>query len=117
LIDDGKLERLVVFRRNIIMIYAGPKDSEFDSDDVRSRKATTRLRCERIQKLSPDGVVVWAASYTPTSWAAGCMGKDIFDCLVDDIEPESAKSWPPVIQETLQKLQTDESLQNSLGHH
>ena len=116
LIDDGKLERPAVFRRNIVLVFAGPKDSDFDSDDVRSRKAVTRLRCERIRELSPDGVVAWAASYTPTSWAAGCMAKDIFECLIDDIEPEWAQSWPPVIQETVQKLRTDEALQNSLEY-
>jgi len=116
LIDNRKLERPAVFRRNIVMIFAGPRDSEFDSDDVRSRKAVTRLRCERIQKLSPDGVVAWAASYIPTSWAGGCMGKEIFECLIDDIEPESAQNWPPVIQETVQKLRTDEAIQNSLEY-
>jgi len=116
LIDNGKLERPVVFRRNIVMIFAGPKTSNFDSDDVRSRKAATRLRCERIQKLNPDGIVVWAASYTPTLWAAGCMGKDIFECLIDDIEPMWTQSWPAVIQETLEKLGTDEALQNSLKY-
>jgi hypothetical protein len=112
-----KLERPVVFRRNIAMIFTGPKDSEFDSNDVKSRKAVTRQRCERIRKLNPDGVVAWAASYTPTSWAAGCMGKDIFDCLIDDIEPDSAQSWPPVIQETVQKLRTEEeTLQSSVEY-
>ena len=116
LIDDGKLERPAVFRRNIVLIFAGPKDSDFDTDDVRSRKVATRLRCERIRKLSPDGVVAWAASYTPTSWAAGSMGKDIFECLIDDIEPEPAQSWPPVIQGTLRKLRSDEALQNSLEY-
>lgn len=116
LIHDGKLERPAVFRRNILLVFAGPKGSSFDSDDVRARKAATRPRCERILKLSPDGLVAWAASYTPTSWAAGCMAKDIFECLVEDNEFKSAQNWPTVIQQTVQKLQTDESLQNSVGY-
>ncbi|ELR07345.1 hypothetical protein VC83_06151 [Pseudogymnoascus destructans] len=116
LIDHGKLERPAVFRRNIVLIFTGPKVSEFDSDEVRSRKAATRLRCERLKTLSPDGVVAWAASYTPTSWAAGLMGKDIFECLIDSIELGSTQNWPPVIRDTLQKLRTDEALQNSLQY-
>ncbi|KAM3549489.1 hypothetical protein ARSEF4850_008827 [Beauveria asiatica] len=46
-------------------------------------------------------------------WAAGSMAKDMFDCLIDDIEPASAQSWPAVILETLQKLRNDDSLKNS----
>jgi hypothetical protein len=117
LTDNRKLERPVVFRRNIAMIFTGPKDSEFDSSDTRARKAVTRQRCERIRKLSPDGVVAWAASYTPTSWAAGCMGKDIFECLIEDIEPDLAQGWPAVIQETVQKLRVEDgSLQSSVEY-
>ena len=111
---DGKLERPVLFRRNITMIFTGPKDSEFDSEDMKSRKAVTRQRCKRIRELSPDGVVAWAASYTPTSWAAGCMGKDVFECLVDDVELLAAQNWPSVIQETVQKLQNEKALQDSV---
>jgi hypothetical protein len=50
-------------------------------------------------------------------WATGIMGKDIFECLIDDIEPDSALSWPTVIQETIQKLRTDEeTLQSSVEY-
>jgi hypothetical protein len=45
------------------------------------------------------------------------MGKDIFDCLIDDIEPDSVLSWPAVIQEIVQKLQhEDETLQSSVKY-
>ena len=81
---------------------------------MKSRKAVTRQRCKRIRELSPDGVVAWAASYTPTSWAAGCMGKDVFECLVDDGELLAAQNWPSVIQETVQKLQNEKALQDSV---
>jgi hypothetical protein len=116
LIDDGKLNSKIVFRRNIIMIFGGPKDSDFDSDQAKSRKSNTRTRCERIRKLSPDGVIAWAASYNPTSWAAGAVGKDIFECLIKDIEPDSIQNWPPFIHEIVQKLRTDEILQYSLEY-
>ncbi|KGQ11615.1 hypothetical protein BBAD15_g2651 [Beauveria bassiana D1-5] len=113
LISDEKLNRPRVFGRNIVTIFAGPKDSALDSDDMKWRKSATRARCDRIRKLSSDGIIAWAVSYKPTMWAAGSMAKDMFDCLIDDIEPASAQSWPAVILETLQKLRNDDSLKNS----
>ena len=45
------------------------------------------------------------------------MSSDVFDCLVDDIEPELVQPWPTVIQETLHKLEEDEeTLQKSLEY-
>ncbi|KAI3326641.1 hypothetical protein HD806DRAFT_412424 [Xylariaceae sp. AK1471] len=116
LISNGKLNRPAVFGRNIITIFTGPKDSVLDSEEMKSRKAATRVRCDRIRKLSADGIVAWAASYRPTAWAAGTMGKDIFDCLIDDIEPKLAQSWPLVVHQILEKLRNDESLQQSVEY-
>jgi hypothetical protein len=116
LTTHGKLDRPLVFRRNIALIFAGPKVSEFDSGEVKTRKLATRQRCERIRKLSPDGVVAWAISYTPTTWAAGSMAKDIFECLIDHIEPDGVLNWPAVTEETAQKVRADEeTVQNSVG--
>jgi hypothetical protein len=42
LTNYSKLDRSAVFRRNIALIFAGPKDLEFDSMDIRSRKLATR---------------------------------------------------------------------------
>ena len=112
-LDDGKLKSETVFRRNVVLIFGGPKHSGFDSKEVRSRKTVTQRRCERIRKLSPDGIVAWAISYTPTSWAAGSMGNDVFDCLIDDIEPNDIQAWPTAIRETLQRLRAHEDLQGS----
>lgn len=117
LISQGKLERPVAFRRNMAIIFKGPKDSEFDSSDVKSRKAITRQRCEIIRNLSPDGIVTWAASFTPSTWSGGYLGKDIFEYLVDEIEPDSAPTWPAAIRTTVQKLQDeDEKLQSSVEY-
>jgi len=42
------------------------------------------------------------------------MALDVFNCLIDSIEPELVQTWPPVIQDTLHKLKEDEpSLQKS----
>ena len=108
LLTNGRLKQPAVFRRNIITIFEGPKDSKFDSEDVKLRKAATRQRCEQIRRLSSDGVVSWAISFAPTVWAGGSVGSDIFICLLDGIEPELPLSWPSVVQETLKMLLEDE---------
>lgn len=112
LINNGKLKGPRVFGRNIVTIFAGPKEAALDSDDMKWRKSATRARGERIRRLSSDGIIAWAVSYKPTLWAAGSMAKDMFDCLIDDIEPASPQNWPAVILETLRKLRNDDSLKN-----
>ena len=104
LFDNGKLKNLAVFRRNIVLIFDGPKYSGFDSEEIKARKAHTQRRCERIRKLSPDAVVAWAISYTPTEWGSGSMRNDVFDCLIEDTDPKSTQAWPAELCETLQKL-------------
>lgn len=114
LAGGSKLKRQVVFRRNIELIFTGPpKDKTLDSDGIKARKVVTRRRCEKIRRLSPDGIVVWAASYEPTLWTGGQMAQDIFECLLYEMESVQAVNMPPEIQEILQKLQADEALQNS----
>ncbi|KJZ69865.1 hypothetical protein HIM_10739 [Hirsutella minnesotensis 3608] len=117
LLTNGRLKQLPVFRRNIITIFEGPKNSKFDSEDIRARKVMTRQRCEKIRQLSHDGILSWAITFAPSLWAGGSMATDIFTCLLDDIEPERPPSWPSVIRETLYMLQEDEEgLQLSLEY-
>ena len=113
LASSGKLSRQVVFRRNIELIFTGPKDKVLDSKEIRARKVVTRRRCEKIRKLSPDGIVIWATAYEPTLWAGGQMTQDMFECLLYNMESVPAQSMPPEIPEILQKLQADEELQKS----
>lgn len=108
LFAKGRLKQSAVFRRNIITIFEGPKDSRFDPEDVKFRKESTCKRCELIRGLSPDGVISWAMAFAPTAWAGGSMAWEVFTCLFDDIEPELVQIWPPVIRETLHMLMEDE---------
>lgn len=110
LLTTGRLRHSAIFRRNISLTFGGQKESIFDSDDTKLRKECTRKRCEIIRGLSPDAVVSWAIAYAPTLWAGGSMASDVFDCLVDDIEPKLALTWPSVIKDTLYKLREDETL-------
>ncbi|PSN59050.1 hypothetical protein BS50DRAFT_509234 [Corynespora cassiicola Philippines] len=114
LFAKGRLKNSHIFRRNIVTIFEGPKDSKFDSEDLRIRKESTRKRCDLIRVLSPDGIISWAIAFAPTLWAGGSMASDVFTCLLHDIEPELVQPWPPKIRETLQLLREDEeSLNNS----
>jgi hypothetical protein len=117
LLANGRLKQSPVFRRNIITIFEGPKDSKFDSEDIKLRKAATRQRCEQIRRLSPSGVISWAISFAPSLWAAGSMGMDMFTCLLDDVEPDRCPPWPSIVRETLYMLLEDEELlQKSLDY-
>lgn len=114
LLTSNRLKQATIFRRNIVTIFDGPKYSLFDSDDVRIRKDATQRRCEQIRDASQDGIISWAIAFAPSLWAGGAMANDIFECLLDSIEPDRSPSWPSVIQTTLQMLQKDEPcLQNS----
>jgi len=108
LLKTGRLKHAPVFRRNIVTIFEGPKDSSFDTEDARIRKVATRKRCELIRGLSPDGVVSWAIAFAPSLWAGGMMASDVFNCLLGDIEPEMAQTWPPIIRDTLYTLRKEE---------
>ncbi|KAF2105289.1 hypothetical protein BDV96DRAFT_626317 [Lophiotrema nucula] len=113
LLARGLLKNPHIFRRNIIMIFEGPKNSKFDSEDVELRKESTRKRCELIRSLSPDGVISWSIAFAPTLWAGGSIAADVFTCLLDAVEPDLAQAWPSTIRETLHLLREDEeSLEN-----
>ncbi|KAL5335497.1 hypothetical protein BJX70DRAFT_314353 [Aspergillus crustosus] len=93
--------RAAVFRRNIVLIFEGPKESSFDETIEKSRKEITRQRCATLRGLNSDGLILWAISYTPTSWAGGKMSWDVFYELVNDIEPTERQIWPPALVTTL----------------
>lgn len=117
ILANGRLKQSPVFRRNIVTVFDGPKDSKFDTDDAKIRKATTRQRCAQIRLLSPDGIISWAIAFAPSLWAGGSMATDIFKCLLDDVEPDRRLSWPLVVRKTLHTLLEDEeALQNSIEY-
>ncbi len=108
LLANQQLNNPVIFRRNITLIFEDPKDSSFDSSDIKSRKTSTRKRYGIIRGLTPDGIILWAITYVPILWAEGSMTSDVFNYLIDDIEPELIQTWPRMIRDTLHKLKNDE---------
>ena len=104
LIRDQGFKQSALFRRNIVLIFGGPRISDFDSTQMKARKVATRIRCERLRQLEADRLVIWALSYKCTSWAVGTMGTEMFDCLIESVQ-FNARRWPPVVGEVLYKLQ------------
>lgn len=108
LFAKGQIKNPQIFRRNMTIIFQGPKKSSFDTDELKVKKESTRKRCELIRDLSADGVISWALAFPPSTWSGGTMAWDVFTCLLDDVEPELVQRWPPTIRETLQLLRQDE---------
>ncbi|KAI3281899.1 hypothetical protein DTO002I6_9598 [Penicillium roqueforti] len=113
-LSGGRLRNPAVFRRNMKLIYRGSPQSEFDSKDTKWRRSVVQKRCSRIQQLSPDRIVSWAIAYPPTTWGPYFMPNEIFDCLVEDIEPRDRKNWPDAVCQTLSRLK-DGELQGCYG--
>jgi hypothetical protein len=117
LFTTGRLKQPATFRRNIVTIFEGPRDSQFDSEDTKFRKMSTRERCKSIRALTPDGVLSWAIAFPPTIWAGGSMASDVFTCLLGSIEPELVQPWPPLIRDTLHTLMEDEEALKSSAEY
>lgn len=110
LLAKGRLKSPVIFRRNITVIFEGPKISTFDSEETRIKKESTRKRCDTLRNLGADGLISWAIAYAPTAWALGTMASDIFECLLEDVEPVDNQEWPKLILETLHRLEEEEHM-------
>jgi hypothetical protein len=113
LIATTKLKSQKKFAKNIILFFKGQSDSIVDSATIKARKQVTRDRCERIYTLSPDGIISWAVAFKPTTWEANSMSKDTFDSVLDHIEPDNRRVWPPDIYKILRGLGVEEPLKGS----
>jgi hypothetical protein len=113
LIATTKLKSQKKFAKNIILFFKGQSDSIVDSATIKARKQVTRDRCERIYTLSPDGIISWAVAFKPTTWEANSMSKDTFDYVLDHIEPDNRRVWPPDIYKILRGLGVEEPLKGS----
>ena len=113
ILEDGDSKISPVFKRNLLLIFHGPDFSDLDSDEMTYRKKGTQVRCERLRNLSSNGILSWALSFPPSTWSAGIMANDIFNCLIDDIEPHNNITWPPAIRTKLQEFWKHKVLQSS----
>jgi hypothetical protein len=117
IIKNNQLKSIPAFRKSIALIFEGPKDSALDPGWIKSKNKQTRMRCEAIRELNPDGVISWAAGLAPSVWTASCMQNHIFDYLIEEMEPEEAQVWPPKIGEILHVFRVEESFAQSQEYH
>ena len=118
LLTTGQFERPSKFRKNILTLYNDLEISVFDSNRTKVRKASTRQRIETVKELNCDGIISWAVAFVPSSWTAGRFSDDMFESLVDRIEPEHDLVWPNTVSETLNLLLKDnKGLQSSPKYH
>lgn len=113
IIRDSHLKNSGIFARNIRLFFGGPQDSVVDSDATKARKRLTRERCERISSLTPDGLISWAITFTPSTWTANLMSNDTFDYVDEYIEPNDPVIWPSEIYRVLSALGNEEPLKGS----
>jgi hypothetical protein len=117
IINTAQLKNRNLFGRNISLIFKGPQDSVVDSSTTKVRKQLTRMRCQSICSLSPNGLISWAVAYTPTTWTANLMSNDTFNYLIEHIEPQGVIVWPSEIYNILRGLGAEEPLRGSHGYH
>ena len=53
-------------KKNLALVFEGPKVSVLNSEELVSKNKKTQQRCERIRQLNPDGLLSWAVSLAPT---------------------------------------------------
>jgi hypothetical protein len=58
LTEKGRLKSLATFKRNIVLIFQGPQESNLDSPSDKSRHKVTRKRCQQIRSIKPNKVLV-----------------------------------------------------------
>jgi hypothetical protein len=117
LIATTKLKKPKIFAKSINLFFKGQSDSIVDSNAIKKRKQVTRDRCERICSLSPDGLISWAVAFANTTWEANMMSKDIFEYVLDHIEPDDCRVWPPDVYKILSGLGAEEPLKDSQKYH
>lgn len=99
------------FNRNITTIFGSPKATASLTPAAKRGVELCKERCERLRKLSADGIVTWAISYKSAEWTAR-LKKDVFDSLVSTIEPTEIQHWSAVVGKNLEALRN-----GSLGNN
>lgn len=115
-VANGQLN-LAILRRNLTLIFEGPKDSALDSSQIKARKKVIRERCKTICGLDPDTVLMWAVAFAPTVWTAGTMSTDTFDYLVEELDSEESHTWPSDMYKVLHTLGAEEPLRGCNAYH
>lgn len=116
LTEKGRPKSLATFRKNITLIFEGPKESNLDSASDKSRHKLTRKRCEQIRNVKPNGILVWAAAFPPTTWTAGFMNNVTFDYLIAEIASKDTDIFPENIRQIMHTFGSEAPLKDSKSY-
>jgi hypothetical protein len=113
LTEKGRPKSLATFKRNITLIFKGPQESDLDSAPEKSRHKLTRKRCEQIRYIKPNGVLVWAAAFPPSTWTAGFMTNATFNYMIAEIESKDIEIFPENMRKIVHTFGREAPLQDS----
>ncbi|KAM5484995.1 hypothetical protein MaudMau93_005697 [Microsporum audouinii] len=101
----------MILRRNLELIFIGPRDSTLDSAQVKIRRKKARIRCELLRSQHPHVILMWAMAIPPSTWSASAgMSDNTFDFVIDDISTERIPKLSLEIVQKLQPLEGEEPL-------
>ncbi|KAM5442408.1 hypothetical protein MferCBS31731_002286 [Microsporum ferrugineum] len=101
----------MILRRNLELIFIGPRDSALDSAQVKIRKNKARTRCELLRSQHPHVILMWAMAIPPSSWNSSAgMSDNTFDFVIDDTGTERIPLLSTEIVQKLQFLEEEEPL-------
>lgn len=87
---------LTTLKRNMVLIFMGPKTSNLDSNQVKTRNKHTEMRCKTLRSQHGHFVLMWAMALPPSTWkASGGMTDKTFDFLVEDLGEERMNQISP----------------------
>lgn len=105
---------LTTLRRNMVLIFMGPKTSNLDSDQVKTRNKQTEMRCEILRSQPSNAILMWAMTLQPSAWkTSGGMTDKTFSFLIEDLQDERMNQIPRKISETIQSLAEEEPMNTS----
>ncbi|KAM5431532.1 hypothetical protein McanMca71_004767 [Microsporum canis] len=101
----------MILRRNLELIFVGPRGSALDSAQVKTRKKKARTRCELLRSQHPHVILMWAMAIPPSSWNSSVgMSDNTFDFVIDDTSTERIPLLSTEIVQKLQSLEEEKSL-------
>ncbi|KAI1907307.1 hypothetical protein LOZ65_006787 [Ophidiomyces ophidiicola] len=101
----------MILRRNLELIFVGPRDSALDSAQIKVRKKKARTRCELLRSQHPHVILMWAMAIPPSTWSASAgMSDNTFDFVIDDTSTERIPMLSPEIVQKLQAMEEEEPL-------
>ncbi|KAJ5111739.1 hypothetical protein NUU61_001369 [Penicillium alfredii] len=105
---------LTTLKRNLILIFMGPKTFELDSKQVKARNKQTEGRCKTLRSQHSHVVLMWAMALQPSIWKTSVgMNEKTFDFLIRDLSDERMNQIPPHISEIMLSLAGEESMSTS----